>query len=66
MFFLGNLIRAMREKSKSEVVALIDEYDAPVAGNTARPKIARANAEVLHTFFIERCGRSSFDPLFLG
>ncbi|MDR2198243.1 MAG: AAA family ATPase [Deltaproteobacteria bacterium] len=49
--FLGNLIRAIHKKSKTEVVVLIDEYDAPVTRNMAYPKIAQANAEVLHTFF---------------
>ncbi|MDR2199029.1 MAG: AAA family ATPase [Deltaproteobacteria bacterium] len=49
--YFGNLIQALSEKSKSEVVVLIDEYDAPVTRNMAHPEIAQSNADILHDFF---------------
>jgi hypothetical protein len=48
---LESLITALNEKAGSQVVVLIDEYDAPVTRNMDDLKVARANAKVLHDFF---------------
>jgi hypothetical protein len=45
------LVRALHEKTGSEVAVLIDEYDAPVTRNMDDLASARANAKVLHGFF---------------
>jgi hypothetical protein len=49
--YFGNLIEALNEKFNSQVVALIDEYDAPVTENLANSKVAEANRAILHRFF---------------
>ena len=49
--WFGNLIQDLGEKTDSRVVVLIDEYDAPVTRNMHNPKVAQANARVLHDFF---------------
>ncbi|MDR1164779.1 MAG: AAA family ATPase [Deltaproteobacteria bacterium] len=47
----GSLIKALYNRYESEVVVLIDEYDAPVTRNMGNLKVAQANAEILHAFF---------------
>ncbi|MDR1870936.1 MAG: AAA family ATPase, partial [Deltaproteobacteria bacterium] len=49
--YFGNLIEALNEKFNSQVVVLIDEYDAPVTKNLANPSLAEANRDILHDFF---------------
>jgi hypothetical protein len=42
---------ALSRKSGSQIVVLIDEYDAPVTRNMDNPVVAEANAKILHDFF---------------
>jgi hypothetical protein len=49
--YFGNLIKAMSGRSKTEVVVLIDEYDAPVTRNMGRSMgVAQENAKIIHDF----------------
>jgi hypothetical protein len=49
--YLENLVIALQKTANSEVVLLIDEYDAPVTRNMGNQELALANAKVLHDFF---------------
>jgi hypothetical protein len=50
--YFGSLIQALyKDNNDTEVVILIDEYDAPVTSEMADLSIAEANAKVLHRFF---------------
>ena len=43
-----DLIEALHRRSGSEVSVLVDDYDAPVTSRRFEPKLAAANADVLH------------------
>jgi hypothetical protein len=48
--YFVKLIRALCKKYDSQVVALIDDYDAPVTKNISNLNLAKANAAILHDF----------------
>jgi hypothetical protein len=48
---INSQIEALYQKTKTEVVVLIDEYDAPVTRNMDNLEVAKANAIILHDFF---------------
>jgi hypothetical protein len=44
-------LRALYKTCNSEVVVLINEYDAPVTRNMSNVVLTEANAKILHNFF---------------
>jgi hypothetical protein len=57
---LANLITGLREKSKTRVVLLIDEYDSPVSDNLHDLALAQANRTILKNFYskLKSCDKS--------
>jgi hypothetical protein len=49
--YFGNLLNEVSNKFETEVVVLIDEYDAPVTRNMSNLAVAEGNAKFLHDFF---------------
>jgi hypothetical protein len=49
-YFIG-LIQAASKAYNSQIVILIDEYDAPVTDAMKNKELAQANVHVLHNFF---------------
>ncbi len=47
----SKLIKNAREKYKSKVVVLIDEYDKPIINNISNPAMAHRAKTILHSFY---------------
>jgi hypothetical protein len=46
-----SLILKLKEKYRSQVVVLIDEYDSAIIKHISNPAMARKNIEILHDFY---------------
>ena len=50
-YMFKSLILKLKEKYRSQVVVLIDEYDSAIIKHISNPVMARKNIEILHDFY---------------
>jgi hypothetical protein len=50
-YMFKSLILKLKEKYRSQVVVLIDEYDSAIIKHISNPAMARKNIEILHDFY---------------